>query len=390
MFTTPSLNDKMFLNNKGITMLQNLEEFTGLKALFLEGNGLESLEGLETLTQLKCLYAQKNFLHQLDGLEHLSDTLDTLNVSNNRLEALEGVSELAKLATLQASHNQLATADAIEELRDCKNVSVLDLSQNKLDDVAIVDTLAAMPALRVLYLSGNPAVSKVPHYRKTMVSRCKGLTFLDDRPVFEKERRCSEAWADAVARGEDGIAAERAMRKTIVEEEDAAKEANFQFMKKMREGSRRRRLVREGRVDLSAFPPDAALEDLPDEVFASALAEVDAEDEDVGEYIPPQEPPELVAAREALVQSGWRPPAGEEEPSDITALRARMMSGMGSVGAAAPPPAEVAAISAPAATSAPATDGVSVGDSAPAADGASAAESAQEEATLGDELSDVD
>ena len=55
LYKTPSLNDKLYLNFKGFSRIENLEEYTALKALFLEGNALESLEGLPALPELKCL-----------------------------------------------------------------------------------------------------------------------------------------------------------------------------------------------------------------------------------------------------------------------------------------------------------------------------------------------
>ena len=44
-----------------------------------------------------------------------------------------------------------------------------------------------MPQLAVLQCQGNPFIPKVTSYRKTIVSRCKTLTYLDDRPVFDEE-----------------------------------------------------------------------------------------------------------------------------------------------------------------------------------------------------------
>lgn len=38
-----------------------------------------------------------------------------------------------------------------------------------------------MNDLRVLYLQGNPVVKLIRHYRKTLVSRCPNLKYLDDR-----------------------------------------------------------------------------------------------------------------------------------------------------------------------------------------------------------------
>jgi dynein assembly factor 1 len=54
-YKTPNLNDKLYLNFKGFCRIENLEEYTAVRALFLEGNALDSFEGLPSLPDLKCL-----------------------------------------------------------------------------------------------------------------------------------------------------------------------------------------------------------------------------------------------------------------------------------------------------------------------------------------------
>ena len=73
---------------------------------------------------------------------------------------------------------------------------MLDISNNKLDDVDIIAVLEALPELKVLYLKGNPVVRKIPSYRKELISRLHHLKHLDDRPVFENERLLARAWKE--------------------------------------------------------------------------------------------------------------------------------------------------------------------------------------------------
>ena len=98
-YTTPSLNDKLFLHFKGFDRIQNLEEYTGLKSLFLEGNALEDLEGLEECKELRCLFAQQNQIFAISP--GLPESLSTLNVSNNNIARLENIAQLPDLQTLQ-------------------------------------------------------------------------------------------------------------------------------------------------------------------------------------------------------------------------------------------------------------------------------------------------
>ena len=62
-YTQPALNDRLYLHFAGYRRIENLEPFTGLRALWLDSNGLAELRGLAHLGELRCL-----FLHLIKRL----------------------------------------------------------------------------------------------------------------------------------------------------------------------------------------------------------------------------------------------------------------------------------------------------------------------------------
>ena len=241
LYTTPYINDRLYLHCKGFRKIENLEEYTGLKSLWLEGNGLMKIEGLESCVLIRSLFLHENCIDKIEGLDTLVE-LDSINLSKNYITKIENLQNNVNISTLILSNNNLQTYEDIEHVLLLQKLQTLDIQQNKITDIRVVDIFASIPDLRVLYLQGNPVVKDIKHYRKTIVSRCKALKYLDDRPVFDDERRRVSAWARVMeatngADLEGALEAERQEILLIKREKDEADERNHQmFAEMMREG----------------------------------------------------------------------------------------------------------------------------------------------------------
>ena len=122
------------------------------------------------LDDLRCLFLQHNRLEKIENL-NACQKLTTLNMSHNFLTVLTGLANLPNLHTLIVSHNKFCGVKDLEELIGCKELAVLDLSNNSIDESEVINqVLHHMENLKVLTYMGNPIVRKTKDYRLVIFS----------------------------------------------------------------------------------------------------------------------------------------------------------------------------------------------------------------------------
>ncbi|TDH65530.1 hypothetical protein CCR75_007453 [Bremia lactucae] len=126
-----------------------------LKALVLNNNSISTLDWIPKLPNLNSLILSHNNITKIpqrvvDGLP----SLKKISISHNLIEEIPNLSQLSEITELRLSHNRIKAIPA--HLAQLKNLRVLELSHNDIDDWSGLDALSTLENLRQLNLAGNP------------------------------------------------------------------------------------------------------------------------------------------------------------------------------------------------------------------------------------------
>nr|CAH7759362.1 unnamed protein product [Callosobruchus chinensis] len=229
--------DRMSLDRKGLTMIpiidgeprlrllslqHNLinslemlskQSFPSLVFLDIYDNQLEQMQSLEKLENLRVLLMGKNRIKKIEGLEHMKK-IEVLDLHGNQISQVGGLSALIELKVLNLAGNQIKIIgsrdlEGLHSLLELNlrrnrlkkligfdqvpNLSKLFLSNNDLQSIEDVSSLARSPNIREISIDNNP-VSLGGDCVSFLVSYLSHLVKLNSMQITEQVRKAAMAW----------------------------------------------------------------------------------------------------------------------------------------------------------------------------------------------------
>uniref|UniRef100_A0A8C4TBN1 Small nuclear ribonucleoprotein polypeptide A' n=1 Tax=Erpetoichthys calabaricus TaxID=27687 RepID=A0A8C4TBN1_ERPCA len=118
------------------------------------------------------------------------DQFDTIDFSDNEIRKLDGFPLLKRLKTLLFNNNRVCRiGESLEQ--SLPNLRELVLTNNNIQELGDLDTLASLKSLTLLSLLRNPVTNK-KHYRLYVINKIPQVRVLDFQKVRLSERQEAE------------------------------------------------------------------------------------------------------------------------------------------------------------------------------------------------------
>ncbi|KAH0510140.1 Leucine-rich repeat and guanylate kinase domain-containing protein [Microtus ochrogaster] len=164
-----------------LTTFFNFKPPKNLKLSYTD-NEIEEIIGLENCISLTHLSLADNKITTISGLGTLP--IKVLCLSNNQIENITGLEELKALQKLDLSYNQISSLQGLEN-HDL--LEVINLEENKIEELSEIEYIENLPILRVLNLLKNPIQSK-SEYWFFVIFMLLRLTELDQQKIKVEEK----------------------------------------------------------------------------------------------------------------------------------------------------------------------------------------------------------
>ncbi|XP_075810100.1 leucine-rich repeat and guanylate kinase domain-containing protein isoform X1 [Microtus pennsylvanicus] len=181
-FKPPKNLKKVDFSSNQIMEMCDLSAYNTLTQLILDHNEIEEITGLENCISLTHLSLADNKITTINGLGTLP--IKVLCLSNNQIENITGLEELKALQKLDLSHNQISSLQGLEN-HDL--LEVINLEENKIEELSEIEYIENLPILRVLNLLKNPIQSK-SEYWLFVIFMLLRLTELDQQKIKVEEK----------------------------------------------------------------------------------------------------------------------------------------------------------------------------------------------------------
>lgn len=174
-----------------LEQIKSLDILENLRVLLMGKNRIKKIEGLESLKRLEVLDLHGNQIGQVSGLASLQE-LKVLNLAGNQIRNI-GVKDLQGLDSLQELNLRRNRLRKVLGCGDMNNLGKLFLSNNDLQSVEDISSIAKSPNIKEISIDNNP-VFLAGDCVSFLVSYLPYLVKLNAMQITEQVRKAAMAW----------------------------------------------------------------------------------------------------------------------------------------------------------------------------------------------------